>query len=48
MAVNVAPMIPALNDHEIPAIMDATNLEERHRERLYHIADQAGAKLDRA
>jgi hypothetical protein len=26
-------------------IFDATNLEERHRERLYHIADQLGAKL---
>jgi predicted kinase len=25
--------------------LDATNLEERHRERLYHIADQMGAAL---
>lgn len=25
--------------------LDATNLEEQHRERLYHIADQKGAKL---
>ena len=28
-----------------PLILDATNLEERHRERLYHIAEQIGAKL---
>lgn len=26
-------------------ILDATNLVERHRERLYHIADRLGAKL---
>ena len=29
----------------IPLIFDATNLIERHREHLYRIADQAGAKL---
>ena len=29
----------------IPLILDATNLVEGHRERLYHIAEQAGAKL---
>jgi len=29
----------------IRVILDATNLVERHRERLYHIADQIGAKL---
>lgn len=29
----------------ISVAMDATNLEEHNRERLYHIADQAGARL---
>jgi predicted kinase len=29
----------------ITVALDATNLEERHRERLYHIADQMGAAL---
>jgi hypothetical protein len=29
----------------IPLIFDATNLIERHREHLYHIADRVGAKL---
>ncbi len=29
----------------IPVILDATNLVERHRERLYSIADQMGARL---
>ncbi|MBE9502521.1 MAG: AAA family ATPase, partial [Chloroflexi bacterium] len=29
----------------IPLIFDATNLIERHREHLYHIADRIGAKL---
>ena len=28
-----------------PAILDATNLSERHREHLYHIVDQLEAKL---
>lgn len=29
----------------VPVIFDATNLLERHREYLYHIADKTGAKL---
>jgi len=29
----------------IPVILDATNLQERHREYLYHIADRVKAKL---
>lgn len=29
----------------MPLIFDATNLIERHRERLYHIAGRVGAKL---
>ena len=29
----------------VSVAMDATNLEEHNRERLYHIADQAGARL---
>jgi len=29
----------------ISLVLDATNLEEYHRERLYHIAEQTGAKL---
>ena len=29
----------------ITVALDATNLEERHRERLYHIADQLGVAL---
>lgn len=29
----------------IPLIFDATNLIERHREHLYHIADRVGSKL---
>ncbi len=29
----------------ITVALDATNLEEHNRERLYHIADQSGAKL---
>ena len=29
----------------IPVIFDATNLLERHREYLYHIAEKVGAKL---
>jgi predicted kinase len=29
----------------IPVIFDATNLSERHRERLYSIADRLGARL---
>ncbi len=29
----------------IPVLLDATNLIERHREQLYHIAEKIGAKL---
>jgi predicted kinase len=29
----------------IPIILDATNLEERHRERIYNIAERLSAKL---
>jgi len=29
----------------IPVILDATNLEERHRERLYNIAERLSARL---
>ena len=29
----------------ITVVLDATNLEEHNRERLYHIADQSGARL---
>jgi hypothetical protein len=29
----------------IPVVLDATNLEERHRERLYHIVDKVAARL---
>jgi predicted kinase len=29
----------------IPLILDATNLSERHREHLYHIAESSGVKL---
>ncbi len=29
----------------INVVLDATNLEEHNRERLYHIADQSGARL---
>jgi len=29
----------------IPVILDATNLEERHRERIYNIAEQLNARL---
>jgi predicted kinase len=29
----------------IPVILDATNLEERHRERIYNVAEKADAKL---
>jgi predicted kinase len=28
-----------------PVILDATNLAERHRERIYHIAEQVNARL---
>ncbi|RLC94537.1 MAG: hypothetical protein DRI39_02460, partial [Chloroflexi bacterium] len=29
----------------VTVALDATNLEERHREQLYHIADRVGARL---
>lgn len=38
-------LIEELLQQGIPIIFDATNLSERHRERLYHISDKAGAKL---
>ncbi len=38
-------LIVELLEKGIPVIFDATNLSERHRERLYHISDNAGAKL---
>ena len=38
-------LIEELLKRGIPLIFDATNLIERHREHLYHIADRIGAKL---
>ena len=38
-------LIEELLQKGIPIALDATNLDEHHRERLYHIADQVGAKL---
>ena len=38
-------LIEELLRRGISLIFDATNLVERHRERLYHITDQTGAKL---
>ncbi len=38
-------LIEELLKRGIPIILDATNLVERHREHLYHIADRVGAKL---
>ncbi len=38
-------LIEELLTKGIPLIFDATNLIERHREHLYHIADRVGAKL---
>lgn len=38
-------LIAELLEKGIPVIFDATNLLERHRERLYQISDNAGAKL---
>lgn len=34
-----------LLEKDIPVLLDATNLIERHREQLYHIAERLGAKL---
>ena len=38
-------LIQRLLTKGIPIILDATNLSERHRERLYSIADRLGARL---
>lgn len=38
-------LIESLLKKGIPLILDATNLSERFRERLYNIADRLGAKL---
>lgn len=38
-------LIEELLRRGMPLVFDATNLVERHRERLYHIADQIGARL---
>lgn len=38
-------LIEELLKRGIPLALDATNLEEYHREHLYHIADQVGANL---
>ena len=38
-------LIEKLLGKGIPVILDATNLQERNREHLYHIADIVGAKL---
>ena len=38
-------LIEELLDEGIPVLLDATNLVESHRERLYNIADQRGVKL---
>jgi predicted kinase len=38
-------LIEGLLKKGIPLILDATNLSERYRERLYHIADRLNVKL---
>lgn len=38
-------LIEGLLEQGIPLILDATNLSERYRERLYHIADRLNARL---
>jgi len=38
-------LIEGLLNRGIPLILDATNLSERYRERLYNIADRLGARL---
>lgn len=38
-------LIQELLSRGIPLIFDATNLSERNREHLYHIADKTGARL---
>jgi predicted kinase len=38
-------LIEELLGKGMPVILDATNLEERHRERIYNIAERANARL---
>ncbi|MEW6034720.1 MAG: ATP-binding protein [Chloroflexota bacterium] len=38
-------LIEELLQKGAPLVLDATNLSEHHRERLYHIADTTGARL---
>jgi predicted kinase len=38
-------LIEDLLKRGMPVILDATNLEERHRERIYNIADRLNARL---
>ncbi len=38
-------LIENLLERGTPVILDATNLQERNRERIYHIADTRGARL---
>ncbi|MFC1912309.1 AAA family ATPase, partial [Chloroflexota bacterium] len=38
-------LIEELLKKGVPVILDATNLSERYRERLYYIADRLGARL---
>jgi hypothetical protein len=38
-------LIEELLQKGVSLVLDATNLEERHRERLYYIAEHLGAKL---
>jgi predicted kinase len=38
-------LIDQLLKEGVPVLLDATNLVEAHRERLYHIADRIGARL---
>ncbi len=38
-------LIESLLEENIPVVLDATNLEERHREKLYHIVDKIDARL---
>ncbi|MBI2918833.1 MAG: ATP-binding protein [Chloroflexi bacterium] len=38
-------LVEQLLQEGIPTLLDATNLQERHREHLYHIADRLRAKL---
>lgn len=38
-------LIQRLLKRGVPIVLDATNLSERHRERLYNIAERLGARL---